>query len=152
MRFHRMVLALGCLLAGSVGAAEPQDDLKKLQGTWTVTSMKCLGLVDPGEAGPKAAYMIEGDTILVKSSDGAITQKSTVKLDPSAKIKTMDWTILEATYGPLTSKTNPPVPGLHELSGDVLKVCWTSVPGKRPVSFDLKQQHAVMVIALARKK
>ena len=90
MRFHGVVLALGCLVVAFVGAAEPQDDLKKLQGTWKVTSMKCFGLADDDEPGPKATFVIGGDTILIKSSDGVVVQKSTVKLDPSAKIKTMD--------------------------------------------------------------
>ena len=157
MRSDGMVLTLGFLLAAfNVGAAEPQDELKKLQGTWVLTSMKCTGLDDdPERLKGLCMFLIEGESLVIKSvSDGVVSQNqaATLKLDPSAKIKTMDWTILEATIGPLTSKTNPAVQSIYELKNDVLKVCWTSAPGKRPVSFDLKQKHDVMVITLARKK
>jgi len=146
-----MALAIGGLLACSIGAAERTGDLKKLQGVWTVTDMKCIGLDDSKVTG-QAIFVIEGDTLSIKSGEGIVSQKSKVKLDPTAKIKTMDWTILQTTYGQITSETNPPCLSIYELDGDDLKVCWPNVSGKRPVSFELKQELEVMVITLKRQQ
>ena len=58
MRFYGTALAIGGLLACSVAAAERTGDLKKLQGVWTVTDMKCIGLDDSKVTG-QAIFVIE---------------------------------------------------------------------------------------------
>src|SRR5260370_31254951 len=126
-RYAFLVLVAGLLIA----ADAPNDDAKKLEGTWVLTAGENDGKKMSDDALKGAKLTIEGDKHTVKVGDA--TYKGTHKLDPTKKPKTIDIT---DTDGPFKDKT---VLAIYELDGDDFKICY-SQPGKdRPKDFHAKE-------------
>jgi uncharacterized protein (TIGR03067 family) len=125
-RYALLALAAGLL----VGADDPKDELKKLEGTWTMASGEKDGKALAEQAIKGAKLVFKGDQHDVKVGDDIF--KGTHKVDPSKKPKTIDATDSE---GPFKGKT---VHGIYEVDGDTFKVCFAA-PGKdRPKEFSTK--------------
>jgi uncharacterized protein (TIGR03067 family) len=98
-----------------------QEELKKLEGTWTFVGLKLDGLT--------ARLVIKGNQIILeeaKQNPGGKPEeqgwKATFKVDPGKKPKTID-----VVCAGTTSR------GIYQQDGDTLKIC-VSV-GKRPTTF-----------------
>src|SRR6516162_6671914 len=111
-RYALLALAAGLL----VGADDPKDELKKLEGTWTMASGEKDGKALAEQAIKGAKLVFKGDQHDVKVGDDIF--KGTHKVDPSKKPKTIDATDSE---GPFKGKT---VLGIYELETDTFKVCF----------------------------
>ncbi len=111
------------LLAAAGRADEPKKDAGKLEGTWVVTSSEDNGQKVAREVGDKV--VITADTITLMSGD----KKESIgyKVDPSKAPKWIDLTGGKKTY-----------PGIYELDGDTLKLCWPESGTERATKFESK--------------
>ena len=123
--------ALLALVAGFLVAADdPKDELKKLEGTWTMVAGEAKGEKFAENIVKNAKLTIVGDKHTVKV--GKETIIGTHKLDPSKKPKEI--TAMD-TEGPYKGKT---ALGIYKLEGDEFTVCFAP-PGKdRPKEFTSK--------------
>jgi uncharacterized protein (TIGR03067 family) len=121
---------LALVTAFLVAADDPKDDLKKLEGTWTLTSGEKDGKNEAEKTIKTAKLVIKGDQHDVKIGDD--TFKGTHKIDPSKKPKAIDAT---DTDGPFKGKT---VHGIYEVDGDTFKVCFAKPGDDRPKEFSTK--------------
>jgi uncharacterized protein (TIGR03067 family) len=133
------------------GAEDPaprkaaQDDLKKLQGTWQCVAMEREGDPIPPEdlKGSTATY--EDDRITL-TRDGQVFRQGIVTLDPSktpSRVNTWD------LNGPYEDQT---VPGIYEVAGDTLKLCFSRPGSERPARFTTKEGSGTLYCVYKRMK
>jgi uncharacterized protein (TIGR03067 family) len=103
------------------------DDLKQLQGTWTVTSLEVEGQQMPDAMLSAAQIVIKG-TRFTSSGMGA-TYTGTLKLDPSTDPPQLD---MKFDAGPEAGNTNP---GIYKLDGDSWQLCLSTRGTTRPTQF-----------------
>ena len=125
--------AFGLVISGGTGTrADDKEDvkkeLKKFEGTWTVESMESGGKKIPAEAMKDVTLTFEGDKYTVKNGKDVI-QVGMQKLDASKSPKTLDGTVIEG-FG-----KGAVMPGIYEIDGDTLKVCYDEEGKKRPTEF-----------------
>jgi uncharacterized protein (TIGR03067 family) len=144
-------LAVGLLFAADalVTAAEPKNDLDKLQGTWLTVSLVHDGKAMFDEKNPPrvepAKLTYDGSKWLVKV-DGKTVAAGVTKLDPTKKPKEID--VLDES-GMADEKTKL---GIYELDGDTFKYC-IAPPGKpRPTEFASKPGSGHSLIVSKREK
>src|ERR1700722_5408339 len=120
--------ALLVLVAGFLVAADdPKDELKKLEGTYTMVSSEEKGEKLPEETVNNATLKFEGDKHTAKV--GKVTIIGTHKVDPTKKPAEIDASDSE---GPFKGKTRL---GIYKLDGDQFTFCF-ALPGKdRPEQF-----------------
>jgi uncharacterized protein (TIGR03067 family) len=134
--------------AAALRGQDPQQDLDKLQGTWTATAVE----ID-GNAGPKGqvekltvTVTFKGDKMIMAAFD-APNEGYTVTLDPSQKPKALDMTSLG---GKRMGKASL---GIYLLDGDELKICVPTEGGKeRPSDFKSPEGSDLIVMTLKRSK
>ncbi len=122
-----------------------EGDLAKLQGQWVVVSLEHRGHVaEPAEfEGQSSVYEKNrwtwkvGDKVMRR---GIITLNST--RSPKA-INTWD------SDGPHEDET---VPGIYQLDGDTLKLCFAMPGEKRPTEFTTKSGTGAILVVYKRKK
>jgi len=111
------------------GTAAAQDDLKALQGTWTVASYSMLGRpVDPKSVEGKK-WIFSGEELVWQ--DGSAKQHRTIKLDPTKSPKWIDLTLHSGSESSVVHKA------VYQLDGDILKVC-SGATGARPDAVESK--------------
>src|ERR1700730_15039817 len=91
-RYALLVLVAGFLVA----ADDPRDELKKLEGTYTLVSGEKDNQKLPEQTIKTAKLVIKGDQHDVKIGDD--TFKGSHKVDPSKKPKTIDVTDTEGPF------------------------------------------------------
>jgi uncharacterized protein (TIGR03067 family) len=140
MRTHALLI----VAAGLLIAADAKDDLKKMDGTWTMVSGEENGEKLPEKNVKTAKLVIKGDMHTVQIGD--VTIKGTHKLDPSKKPAAID---AMDTEGPFKGKTTL---GIYEIADDTFKVCFAG-PGKdRPKEFTTKGGAAVLYHVWKKEK
>jgi uncharacterized protein (TIGR03067 family) len=109
-------------------AADDQDDLKLLTGTWKPISADLGGNKIDAMVLEMAKVVYEGDkyriTIGEKEEGGSFT------LDPKKSPKCMD---IFPTSGDNNGKT---LLAVYELAGDKLTICYSLTPSVRPENFE----------------
>jgi uncharacterized protein (TIGR03067 family) len=137
------VLALA-LVGGHAGADDAKDDLKALQGTWTLISFERDGK-DVKLQGETTA-VCTGDKFVVKRGEQVISA-GTITLDPGKKPKATDATYTEGADKGKTFK------GIYELDGDTVKFCRAGSPDdERPTEFKSKAGSGQFVAVYRRAK
>jgi uncharacterized protein (TIGR03067 family) len=123
---------VGLALAAGVAAEDTgKADLKRLEGTWRMTSVEIDGKKIPPDDLKPMSVVFRGDTYTVKNDDKEV-EKGTQKLDPSQTPKTIDAHVVEG------SDKGKDQLGIYELSGDTLKVCFAAAGQERPKEFASK--------------
>ena len=142
----RTLIAATLLLATVSAGEKPGDAAKKdaewLQGTWRVVSGEMGGQKLPDDIAKTLTFIFEGDTLTIREGE-RVAEKSTYKLDPSRVPKAIDSTV------PGQDKA---IPGIYELAGDTLKLCWSKGGGERPAKFESKAGTDLMLATLKREK
>jgi uncharacterized protein (TIGR03067 family) len=139
MKRNVLILAAALILpaCGSTGETA-RTDHDRMQGTWTVLSWETGGERYPAEKFNNLRVEIAGDRFVFH--EGKTTWEMEFKLNPGSNPKSID----------LTPPDGPANPGIYELEGDTLKVCFnkgqerpkdftTSAEGER-TSFVLKRE------------
>ena len=128
-----LLCAVGLVVSGGAstlagGKADVETEVKKFQGVWTVESLESGGKKVPTDLFKDMTLTYEGDKYTVKNGKDVI-QVGTQKLDPSKSPKTLDGKITEG-FG-----KGSVMPGIYEIDGDTLKVCFDEEGKKRPTEF-----------------
>jgi uncharacterized protein (TIGR03067 family) len=127
------------------GRAAARKDLEQLQGTWMVVSMEREGEAIPQEELKGRSCVYEKDAFTLKSGDQP-RRRGLVTLDPSRKLKAINTWDLDGPY------TDATVPGIYELSGDTLRLCFSRPGAERPTEFTTKSGSGLILVVYQRKK
>lgn len=140
MRYVPLVLAAGSLVA----ADDPRDELKRLEGNYTMVSSEELGKKLPEETVKTATLKIEGDKHTAKV--GPITIVGTHIVNPAkkpAEITASD------TEGPFKGKTRL---GIYKLEGDRFTFCFALPGNDRPKEFSTTSGTGHVLVAWQKVK
>jgi uncharacterized protein (TIGR03067 family) len=134
-------LLTAVLVFAAPAPAEEKKDEEKIQGTWTVVSRETDGKKTPDAELKALKVAIKDGTLTI--DDGKKKEKVSYKLDPSKKPKAIELT---------TESGKETTPGIYELDGDGLKLCWSEKVAGRPTEFASKAGSGQSVIVLKRAK
>lgn len=135
------LVAVLLIPAARLAAEEAGDKaLKEIEGDWKVEKMTAGGQELPADAVAKTTFTIKDGAI--SSSDNP-ADKAKLTVDPSKKPAHVD----------LTDKSNKMVPGIYEVSGDTLKLCFADNAGAtRPTEFASPKDSKVVLMVLKKAK
>lgn len=140
---------IGVLALASAGADAPADDLKKLQGTWNITSVTRDGKELAELKGAQMTFV--GKDVIIKKGEGKRDEfpydyPMPVQLRPTKKPKEIDIRLFPAG-GWFGSDVN--MRGIYELDGDTFRFC-VGNDNKRPKTFSDKGS-ALLVLERQKK-
>jgi uncharacterized protein (TIGR03067 family) len=134
-----------CFLVASVAlAAEPEGDLKALQGTWSITDAMLAGR-DHIDDFKEMKLKVTGDQYEV--GFGMVWEKGTLKLDSAKKPKQIDLTTTKE--GAFKGRN---LPGIYELKGDTIVLCIEENKTERPTKFEAPEKTRLMLLTFKRDK
>lgn len=141
-----MALAMILLVAADTPKEEGKvkDEMTKLAGTWSFTTLIAEGNPVPAEY-LKGATIVLKDNTFVMTSFGT-TYKGTYSIDPSKSPKTLD---ISFTEGPEKGNTSL---AIYELDGDNWKICIGLTGKSRPTEFVSKSGSGHVLETLKREK
>jgi uncharacterized protein (TIGR03067 family) len=121
-----------------------RSDLDRLQGTWVLVAMQREGEEVPAEDLKGSTAVYEGNHIILRDGD-RVRRRGLVTLDPSRKPKAINtWD----QDGPYEDQT---VPGIYELDGDTLRLCFSRPGSERPKEFNTRTRPGVLFCVYKRK-
>jgi uncharacterized protein (TIGR03067 family) len=142
--FFGMSLLFLCAARSPGGDDLAQAELKKLEGTWQVTSGERNGMPTERIVGDTLTFSGEEFTV---QHDGNERFKATIKLYPDKKPREIDATVTEGEDKGKTAL------GIYALEGDELKLCFDPPGGgARPKEFASPEGSDYMVVVLKRQK
>jgi uncharacterized protein (TIGR03067 family) len=144
----RLILATS-LVGGSPDDEDARDasrkDLDRLQGVWTLVSMEREGEVVPADQIGAATATYARDALVLRAGD-EIRRRGIVTLDAGRTPKAINTWDRDGSFADET------VPGIYELEGDTLKLCFARPRQTRPTEFTTKQGTGVLLAVYKRKK
>jgi uncharacterized protein (TIGR03067 family) len=136
------VLMTAVLLGGGDPA---KTDLEKLQGTWVLASMETEGHDVAPDDFKNWTASYEQNRVVLRVGD-RVRRRGLVTLDPGRKPKAINtWD----QDGPYEDQT---VPGIYELDGDTLKLCFARPGQERPKEFTTKSGTAFLFCVYKKHK
>ena len=140
------ILYIGLTVAASLTAfaADPPDDAKAVQGSWTPTKAELGG--QPMTEAVLKSISLKLDHGKYEVSVGGNSDKGTYTLDSASKPKSMTIT---GSEGPNSGKT---FPAIYELKGDTLRICYDLSGAKRPTEFKTIAGTKLYLVTYKRKK
>ena len=120
------VLAMASVAASPRGDA-PDEESRKLQGTWILVAEEVAGKTSPAEEVEGGSRTVRGDRVVRKAV--ATTSKAILRLDPTTEPKRYDAEIIE---GPARGRV---IHGIYRFEGDRLKTCADTTGLSRPKTF-----------------
>lgn len=136
-----VALVLSCSLGAAGQEAKPAD---ALNGTWLPQKVELGGLGIPEEIRKSIKLVVKDNKYTVTTASGV--DQGTVKIDATAKPKTMDITGVE---GPNKDKT---FLAIWELDGDTLRVCYDLTGKGRPTEFKSPENSQLFLVTYQREK
>jgi uncharacterized protein (TIGR03067 family) len=144
------IVAVFCILAATplLRASDKdqgEDDLSKIQGQWFVVSLEHGGHpTDPADfQGQSSIY--EKNRWTWKVGD-RVVRRGIITLDSTRSPKAINtWD----SDGPHEDET---VPGIYQIEGDTLKLCFAQPGDKRPAKFTTKEGTGTVFVVYKRKK
>lgn len=122
----------------------PRSDLDRLQGMWVLVVQEREGEAVPVEELKGSTATYEGNRITLRDGD-RVRRRGIVTLDPSRTPKAINtWD----QDGPYEDQT---VPGIYELDGDTLKLCFSRPGAERPKQFSTKAPPGVLYCVYKRQ-
>jgi uncharacterized protein (TIGR03067 family) len=140
-------LAVAVLAAGLVGVAaaqEPEKELKRIEGAYTLKALKKDGMDAPKEVMDSVkGVTIKGDkmTIQVRGED----KTATLKIDPAKKPAHIDLTPQD---GPEKDKT---FPGIYQFEKGELTIVFVE-EGERPKDFKAEGDKTMKIVLTRKEK
>jgi uncharacterized protein (TIGR03067 family) len=135
-------LMIACALVAISHAGQAPGG-QNLQGNWLLTKAELAGEPLP-DKNVTIKLMIKGNDYTVMVDEKV--DKGTVKIDESAKPKTLDIT---GSDGPNKGKT---ILAIYELDGDMLKVCYNLDGKNRPTEFKTAAKTQLFLATYKRDK
>jgi uncharacterized protein (TIGR03067 family) len=140
----RSLVAFALIVACSSPAWSVDGKDDTLEGTWLPSTAEFGGKPFPEEVRKSIRLEIKGDEYTV--TIGAVSDRGTCKLDPSAKPRTLDIT---GTEGPNKGKT---ILAIYERDGDTLRVCYDLGGKNRPTEFKTTAGSRLFLVEYKRQK
>ena len=141
---HILYIYLTVAASLTAFAADPPDDAKAVQGSWTPTKAELGG--QPMTEAVLKSISLKLDHGKYEVSVGGNSDKGTYTLDSASKPKSMTIT---GTEGPNNGKT---FPAIYELKGDALRICYDLSGAKRPTEFKSMAGTKLYLVTYNRKK
>ena len=140
------ILWVGLTVAASLTAfaADPPDDAKAVQGSWTPTKADLGG--QPMTEAVLKSISLKLNNGKYEVSVGGAPDKGIYRLDSTSNPKSMTIT---GTEGPNKGKT---FPAIYELKGDTLRICYDLSGAKRPAEFKSIAGTRLYLVTYNRKK
>jgi uncharacterized protein (TIGR03067 family) len=124
--------------------AEPEGDLKALQGAWVIEEATLAGRDHKADfKGMKLTVTGEKYTVTIND----ITQNGTIKLDSTKTPKQID---LSTNQGLPFKGRN--LPGVYELKGETVVLCLNAEMPERPTKFEAPEKTSLMLLTFKREK
>jgi uncharacterized protein (TIGR03067 family) len=132
------------LLKGSSHHHTSAEELKKIQGSWQVEALEA-------EGSPAPAELVTNLFITIKDEEFEVFNMGTeaggtFTLDSTKKPALID---IHCEAGPDRGKHWP---GIYEVSGDTMRLCYSRVGKKRPATFSTADASGIVLINYKRKK
>jgi uncharacterized protein (TIGR03067 family) len=122
-----------------------KKDLEKLQGVWIMTAMETEGHVLTPEDFEGRNSLYEGDSLSLRAGE-TVRRRGIVTLDPTRTPKAMNTWDADGPYADQT------LPGIYELDGDNLKVCFARPGEPRPTKFSSNKEGGGFLVAVYKRK
>jgi uncharacterized protein (TIGR03067 family) len=137
-------VGLVLLIAVTAWGQDADKDAKALEGKWTPASAELAG-AKLSDAQLKAISLtVAAGKYTVQA--GKSTDRGTLKLDPTAKPKSMD---IVGTDGPNKGKT---LLAIYEVQQDTLRICYDLEGKKRPTDFTTSKEKPFFLVVYQRAK
>ncbi len=151
-RIPSLAILILVVVAPTVSAADKpstreaaRKDLAALQGTWSLVAMETEGDAVGADEFKGWHVVYDGDTVTLHS-DTEVRRHGIITLDPTRKPKAINtWD----QDGPYDDRT---VPGIYELKGDSLKLCFARPGDERPTEFTTKKGTGFLLAVYERRK
>ena len=142
----KRILYICLTVAASLAAfaADPPDDAKAVQGSWTPTKAELGGQPMTDAILKSISLKLENGKYEV--SVGGAPDRGTYTLDSTSKPKSMTIT---GTEGPNHGKT---FPAIYELKGGTLRICYDLSGAKHPTEFKSLAGTRLYLVTYNRKK
>ena len=137
-------ILLAALAALTFTTSAKADDLKAMEGKWTVEKTEAGGKSIESDDLKALVVTIKGDRYTLLTKDG--TDAGSLQLDETKKPKTMDAT---DTEGDDVGKV---VKAIYEISGDTMRVCYALDDSGRPTEFATKEGSPFLLVTYKREK
>ncbi len=143
MRFSPLSAVLAVVVLAFTPTTQA-DDLKAMEGKWTVESMEAGGKKIEIEELKGVVVTIAGGQyeLLVKGEKKA----GTMKLDETKNPKAMDVTNTEGLDAGKVTRS------IYEISGDTMRVCYPLDGGERPKELATTENSPLLLITYKREK
>jgi len=139
-----LLLVMPALLLLGAGDS-PGSDLERLQGSWVMVAMESDGQEVPAEDFKDWKAVYEGNRVTLRAGD-RVRRRGIITLDPARKPKAINtWD----QDGPYEDQT---VPGIYQLDGETLKLCFARPGAERPKEFTTKAGPGVVSCVYRREK
>jgi uncharacterized protein (TIGR03067 family) len=151
-------MGFALILVGSMTLAldidYAQRDLNNMQGTWVMVAAEREGEKLPDGEVKTTKVVIKGNSITVikgKNGQRSHEEKALLTLKPSTKPKAFD--LRPGDKGDKRdNEEEKPIPGIYELDGNNLKMCWAREGAERPREFATKPNSDTSLFILKRQK
>ncbi len=141
---HRLFLsALVALFTLLSPLAARADDLKAMEGTWTVEAVEAGGKAVESEDMKVLVVKIAGDRYELRTKDGM--DAGSLKLDETQMPKTMDATDREGL------DAGKAIKAIYEITGDTMRVCYGLDDSGRPTEFATKEGSPWLLVTYKRE-
>jgi uncharacterized protein (TIGR03067 family) len=127
---------------------DAQKELKNLEGTWTTQSAEFDGS-SIAELAKGLKFTVKGDSVTLTGQEEILKQfsKGTIKVNPNAKPKTVDFTV---GGGDMKGHV---IEAIYEFTKeDELKVCAKMAGKGRPSKFDSNEGGSIVLLIVKREK
>lgn len=153
-----LVLLTSLLLASCHAASSPPDpaavqkDLADLQGTWEIVFAQQAGTDVTKDCQARIPTLTFQNDAWLQDIDGHplyIAENSQIRLNPSKTPKEIDHILKKVENGQLMTLMYP---GIYEINGDSLKLCWDVALKQRPTNFASEAGDEFFFVDLKRVK
>jgi uncharacterized protein (TIGR03067 family) len=138
---HFVALALVFSFSLAARSGDAKND-GAIEGTWLPSSAELGGKEFPDEVRKTIKLVVNDDKYTV--TVGAKVDRGTIKLNPSAKPRTLDIT---GTDGPNKGKT---ILAIYERNGDTLRICYDLSGKSHPTEFKTKEGTQLFLVTYKR--